>query len=96
MNQQRQELCDHLQLLLATDDGASVEQIEQAIATHITTCSRCTAADQALTMLIATYRKVEAPLADDVEQRLLEDVCRAVSGAPAHTATDALAADGSD
>ena len=82
MNHQPQELCDRLQVLLVTDDAWS-EQREQAIATHIATCLTCTAAEQALTMLIAAYRQVDVPLADDVEQRLLVEVCSAVNTSPA-------------
>jgi hypothetical protein len=66
-----------LALLLSAGEAAENDtQVARAVAKHVATCPICTQAEEALTRLVASYRRVEtSSLPDGVEHRLLNRLC---------------------
>lgn len=74
-------MCPHLSALLAQESaGTNTAQLEETIEQHLATCDICLACEQVLTQLIAEYRHNEPPLSEDLERRLLDQLCRSRGG----------------
>lgn len=68
--------CEQLLALLTSEPESDLDATrEPAIEAHIATCPNCASSEQMLTTLLLQYRQTEIVLADDIEQRLLSQMC---------------------
>ena len=56
--------------------------LAQQITTHLATCAACGRSDAGLEALLALYRTHLGPPPPELEQRLLDQVCRGWAGDP--------------
>lgn len=77
MDTDRSPCCQLHELMLAMED--SDPATSAALAAHLEACPHCQEDDLAVAPLLTAYRQQElAPLADDLEARLLRNLCGSV------------------
>ncbi len=77
------EPCAQLTALLGAGGLHAPEAaLAQQIATHLATCTACGWSEAGLEALLAQYRTHLVPPPPELEQRLLDQVCRGWAGAP--------------
>jgi len=73
--------CAQLTALLgAGNPPAPTAALAQQIATHLVTCAACGRSEAGLEALLAQYRTHLVPPPPELEQRLLDQVCRGLAG----------------